>query len=183
MLMWLQRFAKRFRKSRGGVAATEFALIAPVMIALYFGITELCDALTANMKVTTVASTAADLTAQKKTITNSDMNDIFAALTSLMYPYSTSPNMTIIVSSLVDAGNSQVKVAWSSAQNATARSVNSVVTVPTGLVTSGGGGSVIFAEVTYNYSSPAGHLIYGTITMSDKFYLRPRQTAQISRTN
>jgi hypothetical protein len=88
-----------------------------------------------------------------------------------------------MITSVVSAGNNQVKVAWSSAKNTTARSVNSIVTVPTGLVTSGGGGSIILAEVTYSYTSPAGHLIYGTLTMSDKFYLRPRQTAQIARTN
>ena len=99
-----------------------------------------------------------------------------------MYPYPTNPNMKIIVSSLIDVGNNQVKVAWSDAQNTTARTVNSIVSIPAGLVTSGGGGSVILAEVTYGYTSPAGHLIVGTLTMTDKFYERPRQTAQITRT-
>lgn len=185
MLRTIFRISRRrlacFAKARSGLAATEFALIAPMMIALYFGITELCDGLTANMKVTTVASTAGDLIAQKKTITNSDRDDVFAALNSLMYPYPTNPNMAIIVSSLVDNGNNQVKVAWSDAQNTTARPVNQIVNIPTGLVANNSGASVIFTEVTYNYTSPAGKLIFGTLAMTDKFYFKPRQAAQISR--
>ncbi len=182
MLIQISQFIRRFRNAREGLAATEFALIAPIMIAIYFAVTELCDGLTANMDVTRVVSTTADLYAQASTITNSDSANIFAAVSSLMYPYPTNPNMQIIVSSLVDAGNGTVKVAWSDAQNTTARTVNSTVTIPTGLVTSGSGGSVIMAEVTYGYTSPAGHLIVGTLTMKDKFYEKPRQVAQITRT-
>lgn len=178
----LTGFVRRFAREHSGLAAIEFAMIAPVMLTIYFGVTELCDGFTANMKVTGVASAAADLYAQKKTITNSDKNDIFAAITSLMYPYPTSSAMTIKVSSLIDAGNGTVKVAWSDAQNTSPRTVNSIVSIPTGLVTSGGGGSVIYAEITYGYTSPAGKLIFGTLTMTDTFYSKPRQTAQITRT-
>jgi Flp pilus assembly protein TadG len=178
----LMRFARKFARAKSGLAATEFALIAPVMLTIYFGITELCDGLTANMKSTGVASATADLIAQKKIITDADKNDIFAAVNALMYPFPTNPSMKIVVSSLIDNGNGTVKVAWSDAQHTSARTVNSIVTIPSGLVTSGGGGSVILAEITYDYSSPAGHLIYGTMTMTDKFYEKPRQTAQITRT-
>jgi hypothetical protein len=72
-------------------------------------------------------------------------------------------------------------VAWSDAKNTSPRGVNSIVAVPAGLVTSGGGGSVVLAEVTYDYSSPTGQLIYGSIPLSDKFYLHPRRALQIAR--
>jgi Flp pilus assembly protein TadG len=163
-----------------GLAAIEFALISPVMITLYFGMTELTDAFTANTKVTSVASTAGDLLAQEKSVCDAEMNDVFTALTSLMYPYPLN-QMQIVISSLVDAGNNTVKVAWSDAKNTSPRGVNSIVAVPAGLVPSGGGGSVVLAEVVYNYSSPAGHLIYGTIPLTDKFWLHPRRAPQIAR--
>src|SRR5258706_1363201 len=162
-----------------GLAAVEFALIAPVMIPLYLGMTELTDAFTANTKVTSVASTAGDLLAQEKSVCNTEMTDVFAALSSLMYPYPLN-QMQIVLSSLIDAGGGTVKVAWSDAQNAGPRAVNSIVAVPAGLV--GPGGSVVLAEVVYNYSSPAGHLIVGSIPLTDKFYLHPRRTQQIART-
>src|SRR6266550_2199496 len=162
-----------------GLAAAEFAIMAPVMISMYFGVTELSDGYTASAKVTTVASTAADLVAQEQTVCNAEMNDVFSALNTIMFPYPLN-NMQIVISSLIDGGGGTVKVAWSDAQNTSARTVNSIVSVPVGLVAVGG--SVILAEVSYNYSSPTGHLIYGSVPLGDKFYLHPRRTAQIART-
>lgn len=171
----------RFLRNTSGLAAVEFALIAPLMLALYFGVTELSDGLMANTKAASVAATAADLTAQNDKLCNSEMTDIFAALNNIMFPYPTT-STRIVISSLVDAGSNTVRVAWSNAQNGTPRSVNSVVAIPSGLVTSGSGDSVILAEVTYHYSSPAGKLIYGSIAMNDIFYLHPRRGKVVTRT-
>ncbi len=173
------RLAGCFGAACEGLAAAEFAIMAPVMISMYFGVTELSDGYTASAKVTTVASTAADLVAQESTVCNAEMNDVFAALNTIMFPYPLN-SMQIVISSLIDGGNGTVKVAWSDAQNTSARTINSIVSVPAGLVAVGG--SVILAEVSYNYSSPTGHLIYGSVPLSDKFYLHPRRTAQIART-
>ena len=169
----------RFGAACEGFAAAEFAIMAPVMISMYFGVTELSDGYTASAKVTTVASTAADLVAQESTVCNAEMTDVFSALNTIMFPYPLNA-MQIVISSLVDGGGGTVKVAWSDAQNTSPRAVNSIVSVPAGLVAVGG--SVILAEVSYNYSSPTGHLIYGSVPLSDKFYLHPRRTAQIART-
>jgi len=168
-------------RHRGGMAATEFALILPIMLTLYFGVTEVADGLMANTKASSVAATAADLAGQNDKLCNAEMTDIFAALNAIMFPYPTA-NTRIVISSLYDAGSNQIKVGWSDAQNGTPRAVGSVVTIPTGLVTSGSGGSVILAEVTYNYTSPAGQLIYGTVPMNDTFYEHPRRVPQITRT-
>lgn len=160
------------------MAATEFAMIAPVMIVLWFGATEITNAFDANTKVTTVASTAADLVAQEKAVCDSEMADAFEALEAIMYPFS-GTGMKVTVSSLVDAGNGTVKVAWSDALNATERPVDQVVTIPTGLVTDGG--SVIMAEVEFTYHSPAPHFFPTPRPMSDTYYLHPRKTDQITR--
>ncbi len=174
-----RRLLRRFVASCKGMAAVEFAMIAPVLVTLFFGMTEVSDALNAGTKTTAVASTAADLVAQDKTICTAEMNDIFKALDAIMFPYPIN-NMKITVSSLIDAGSNQVKVAWSDAKNTSPRPVNSIVSIPAGLVDTGG--SVIFAEVTYNYTSPVGHLIYGSLPLNDKAYLRPRRAAQVART-
>ena len=171
-------FLARFGAAREAFAAVEFALIAPFMIATYFGVTELCDAYAAGSKVTSVASTAADLVAQENAVCNAEMDDVFEALDAILFPYP-AENMQIVVSSLIDAGNGTIRVAWSDGHNASPLAVNSLVTIPDGLVTAGG--SVIFAEVTYNYESPAGHLIYGVRPISDKFYTHPRRAVQIAR--
>jgi len=173
------RSAARFAGARDGTAAAEFAMILPVMLTVYFGVAEFTDGLTVDTRVTRAASTVADLVAQDTSINNTEMDNIFNSANSILFPYSAA-DTRIVVSSLTDAGNGNGRVAWSSARNATARAVNSLVPVPAGLIASGG--SVIYAEVRHEYSSPAGQLIYGQITLSDTFITRPRRVAQVART-
>jgi Flp pilus assembly protein TadG len=145
---------------------------------MYFGVTEIADAYDANTKATAVASTAADLIAQEKIVCDAEMTDAFTALNAIMYPF-TPNSMQIRITSLIDNGNGTVKVAWSDAQNMTPRTVNSAVTIPAGLVTTGG--SVIMSEVTYTYNSPAPHFFPTALPMSDTYYLHPRKVEQIGR--
>jgi Flp pilus assembly protein TadG len=176
------RFTGRFAAACEGMVAVEFALIAPVMITTFFAVSELSDGLEAGTKVTQVASTAADLVGQEKTICDAEMNDVFAALNALMFPYATN-NMGIRISSLIDGGNGVVKVAWSDAQNMAPRTVNSAVTVPAGLIVSNSGGSAIFAEVGYTYTSTFGIWLHGAQPVADQFYEHPRKVLQVARTS
>ena len=172
------KFLRKAFRATGGLAAVEFAFIAPVMITMVFGVIEVASALNCNANVSAVASTAADLVAQESQVTDADMANVFAALNSLLYPFPTAP-ARIIITSIVDNGNGTAKVAWSNAQNTTARTVGAAMTVPTGLITSGG--SVIFAEISYSYTSPSTSIINAPITMTNTFYARPRRAAQIAR--
>jgi Flp pilus assembly protein TadG len=167
----------RFRRAKDGLAAVEFAMLAPVMVALFLGSIELCDALDCQQKVTGMASTASDLVAQETQISNSDISNVFSAVNSIIYPYPTA-GLKIVVSSIVD-NNGTSKVAWSDAQNGSPRTVGSTVTLPTGVMSSGG--SVILAEVSYPYSSSVSDYITGTINMTETFYGRPRRSTTISR--
>jgi len=176
----LSAFLKLLR-AREAMAAVEFAFIAPIMILMFFGSVELTMAVDCNTRVASIASTASDLVAQETTVSSTDMSNVFSALNAIIYPYP-SGSAQIVISSLVDAGSSTVKVAWSDAQNATPRTVNSVVSVPTGLITSGSGSSVILTEVTYSYSSPTTQVLAGTITMKSSFYSRPRRSLTVKHT-
>jgi Flp pilus assembly protein TadG len=160
------------------MAATEFALVTPLMLALYFGITELSDGLMCESKVTVLASTAADLVAQDSVITTPEVSEIFAALEEVMYPYS-SASTQVVVTSLEYNTATTGKVLWSEAKNANKRALNSIVTVPSGLIVQGG--SVIYAEVKHTYISPAGELIYGPILMTETFYMKPRRVTKVTR--
>jgi Flp pilus assembly protein TadG len=175
----------RFLKDRNGVAAVEFGFIAPVMGVLLVGTIELCDALNCRQKVTSIASSVADLVAQTTSVSSSDMSNIFSAANALIYPYPSSAS-GIVVSSIVSDGTGNGTVAWSQAQNATALATNKAMTVPTGLMPAAtcaaGACSVILTTVTYNYTSPLGKMIVGTMVMSDYFYSRPRKSATVAYT-
>jgi hypothetical protein len=57
--------------------------------------------------------------------------------------------------------------------------VDATISVPTGIVPEDG--SVIFAEVEYDYDSALGYFFTTTKTLSDEFYLRPRRTDRVAR--
>lgn len=172
------KLLSKFRRADGGLAAIEFAMLLPVMIAMFLGSVELTDALTCKQKVAGLAATAADLVGQEKNVTNADIANVFSAVNSIVYPY---PNASVrvVISSLVDNGSGGAKVAWSDAQNGTARAVNSTVTVPSGVIPTGG--SVILAEVSYPYTSRVSSFLTGTTNLTSTFYSRPRRSATVTR--
>lgn len=179
------RRLRRFKKAEGGLAAVEFALIAPVMVTLLLGTVELCNALECHQKVTMLASTGADLVAQSKTVSATDMSNIFSAINAIIYPFATA-NAKIVISSIVSDGNGNGTVAWSQAQNTTALTAGQAVTVPSGLMAAGscavGACSVILAQVTYDYTSPVGKFFVGTVPMTDTFYSHPRRSTSVAYT-
>ncbi len=62
------------------MSAVEFALIFPVLILLYVGAAETGNLLTVYRRTFQVASTAADLTAQVKTVSTADLGDIVVGI-------------------------------------------------------------------------------------------------------
>ena len=78
--------ARRLANDTRGLSAVEFALILPVMITMYMGAVEFSHALTIDRRVTSVASSAADLAAQSKQVTSDSVTDIFTAANSIMQP-------------------------------------------------------------------------------------------------
>ena len=170
-------------RNRRGVSAIEFALIFPLLILLYVGAAETGNMLTIYRRTFQIASTAADLTAQVKTVSNADLADIVAASNSIMSPFATAPLRTVITSVVADNSN-KTKVAWSYASNGAARGVNSAYQVPTGLTEAGS--SVIVAEVTYAFTPLVNMTKYfspGSFTMSQTFYTRPRKSLTVTKTN
>jgi Flp pilus assembly protein TadG len=171
---------QRFFIDCAGLAAVEFALIFPLMIAFYFGAIETSHMLTANRRVTSVAYSAADITAQAISVSNSDMSDIFAASSAILRPFSTTP-LSIRISSVVADSGGVNKVAWSDSYQGTALAVGATVALPAGLTSPGT--SVIMAEVTYQYSSPISKTVTEQVTFTDTAYLKPRRASQVARTN
>jgi Flp pilus assembly protein TadG len=83
-----------------------------VLILLYVGAVETGNLLTMYRRTFQVATTAADLTAQVKSVLTSDLSDVTSAASSIMTPYSTAP-LNIVISSVVADQNNAGKVAWS----------------------------------------------------------------------
>jgi Flp pilus assembly protein TadG len=202
MSIWA-RFADKVRTDQRGIAAVEFALILPFMLTLYLGIVELSKGYMASQRMTLVARTLADLTAQQQqlqtggttNITDSIMSNIFAASAAIMAPYS-STNLTMTVSQVLlstkaDGTCCQAKTDWTIANNGgTARPCQvltasnaapvSIATIPTGFTASPStSGPIVIADVTYQYLPGFSFQIWKwnvsrAFNMAQTQYMRPR---------
>lgn len=162
MLRHLSRRAARLRRDRRASATVEFAVILPVLLAIWAGMTELAHAIDEWRKLTLLARTVADLTGQgdaTNPISTTLMNDIIASATTVMRPFDTS-KVKIVVSAMgVGLKNATVipTVCSSIANaNAVARATGpaSDLTVPPGYQTAGM--RYVLAEVSIGYTPMIG---------------------------
>ena len=163
-----------FVGDRRGVSAVEFALLLPLMIPLYLGAVEFSQGFDMNRKVTLIAATVANITAQNTNLTTTAMTNILNASTAIMSPYSTS-GLSVTVSCLSIDANSAVAVDWSATLNGTARAVGSKVTIPSALLVPSS--QLIFSEVSYPYKPSLGYVLTGTLNLKGTTYNSPRITA------
>ena len=170
----------RLRRDHRGVSAVEFALIAPALIAFYFGLAEFTQAMMAERRASHVAASMGDLVAQSTQISDTTLTDIFTIGTTIMSPFPTTP-LKMRLTSVTANSSGTPKVDWSKGSGLTALTNGATVTLPTGLVTANQ--SVIMSEVTYVYDSPVDQFIPGTITFTKKFYLRPRKSDQVTKSS
>jgi Flp pilus assembly protein TadG len=78
----------RFRDRTDGIAAVEFALIVPIMAMMFIGAVEMSQAVTADRRVSQVASAAGDLVARVETdIQTTEVHDIAKVGGWLMAPF------------------------------------------------------------------------------------------------
>lgn len=170
-------FAARFWRDRRGVSAIEFAIIAPVMITMYFGVGELSGGMMSAQRAGDVASTIGDLVAQCGRVNYSDMTDIWGAASTIMRPFPTTTLKMRVTSIVGDAGGNPI-VDWSRPSNWTEVTSPSQVNLPTGMITTTGE-SVIVAEAQYVYNSPVNYVTKNGLTFNKKYFLKPRKTGAI----
>src|SRR5260370_2301338 len=89
----LRRSARDFRRDRSGLAALEFAIIAPVMLVMFLGTVEFSSGIAVNRKVTLIARTLSDLTsrASVQAVTDPSLQNIFTPRLFILRTYSPTP--------------------------------------------------------------------------------------------
>ncbi len=175
----VRKTLRRLRDDRRGVSAVEFALILPVLALLYMGSIEVSFMMMADRKVTNSASALGDLVARGTTIQKAEMDNIFDSAEAIFQPYE-GGQAKMRVSSLVE-DKGKAKVAWSRGKNMGARGTGSTVTVPDGILPPGG--SIIYAEVGFDYSSSLGFFVQGKKNLNEEFFLRPRRVDEVKISN
>jgi Flp pilus assembly protein TadG len=166
-------------RDRSGIAATEFAIIVPLMLVLFFGVVEFSTGVAVDRKVTLVARTLSDLVSQNISVTDTQFTNFFNAGNQVMSqygqsPYSASTLHSTISMLYVDPNTHTAKVQWSTGH--AVRATGSVVTIPTALKVDGT--YLIFSEVSYLYTPTVGYVMAPAgVNLADVSYTRPRQSS------
>lgn len=166
------KLLQSFKRNREGASAVEFAILAPLLITLYFGCVEITDGIAADRKVTLTAGALANLTSQSQTITVDGMTNILNASAAIIKPYSVGNLAATITCLKIDAdGNAKVK--WSATLNGTARADGASVTLPSAALAVPNS-YLVWSEVSYNYTPVVGYTITGSLSLSDQMFMSPR---------
>lgn len=180
---------------RRGIAAVEFALIVPMMLALYLVTMEAGQGIDANKKVSRIGSMVADLITQQQSISASEIVAIMRIGEATLQPYNRSrPTITVTAIEITDETTPKVKVVWSHRLVEGNGQLNpyakgSTTTLPDKLKVKGS--FLVRVVSTLNYkpfmtytaaekSTLGLGAIMGSITMNETYHLRPRMSASVS---
>lgn len=168
---------RSFRKEKRGVAAVEFTLIAPFMIALWLGSVELSQGVTIDRKVSLASSALADLVTQQTSLTSAQLDDIMDATTAIMMPYDVD-NLSIEIAGVNIDENGDTSVEWSETRNGTAPAIGGTYAIPQPLLLPDT--FLVVAHLAYEHRPATTHALGTSITLTDDFFLRPRRSDTIS---
>lgn len=178
----------RFRRNSKGAAAVEMALIAPVIISLILGSTELALYLVAHQKISRAASTISNLMTQMdEGISESQISDLMLAFDEVSKPLDFSTNGKAIVSAIIGIGvdgaaPDSYTVAWQRCYGNSATSLTSIFGVEGDDVTTSNlpaqtitttSQIMVSTEVSYVYT-PLLNFLPLSDTISYQAYFRPR---------
>jgi Flp pilus assembly protein TadG len=174
MDMWLRarRSALALFGDISGLAATEFALVVPVMLVLFFGTDEFASGIAVSRKVTLMARTLSDLTSQNTSVNDTQLTNIRNASVAIMTPYSATPVKSTITELYVDPNTLAARVQWSKGD--APRTVGTTVVIPGALQVKGS--YLIYSEVSYAFVPTVGYVLKNSITLKDFTLTRPRQS-------
>lgn len=185
--------AKRLARDSRGVAALEFALIVPLLLALYFVTMEFAQAIEVNKKVGRVGSMVADLITQQQEIHKSELEGIMRLGEATLQPYNRSQADIIITAiEVTDEATPKVQVVWSRRLINGAFSAGppkgAATEVPPTLKIKGSflirAESALAYEPVITWAASAKTTLglaaaFDGISMAETYYLRPRMSTTI----
>jgi Flp pilus assembly protein TadG len=186
----------RFLSDRRGVSAVEFALVAPVLIMMLLGASDVAPAVMARYQVNHMTESFGDLATEYGQMQTSDMVNVFSAASDVLAPLPTT-TLAVRLTNIYSDGNGHAYVYWSCGEGAlpplTAKSA--VTSTPTGspvgwflwqyntsangYTLNGTNTSYVLAESQYIYTAPAQFIIKGPMTMTNTAFLLPRQSSYV----
>jgi Flp pilus assembly protein TadG len=171
---------RRFCQDCRGLAALEFALIAPVMVLIFFGVVEGSDALSASRKVSLSANTLADLVAQETRVGTNDLDDLFIGMEDIISSRDIAVTFTV-VSLVYNTATSKVEVDWSyDSDGTTPYAQGSEYTGLADATLLDSASSLVVGEVEYDYTSNLTKNMIKSIKMERGATRWPRRSSGVA---
>ncbi|KQT44508.1 hypothetical protein ASG43_14340 [Aureimonas sp. Leaf454] len=173
-----RRRLRLFARDQDGVGAVEFALVAPLLILLYLGGSELSMFLTLSRKVEHASSTINDLVTQSSQLEKADFEGIFNVARAIVTPYDVGP-LGITATSVAIDENGKQKVDWSYASaNSQALAKGSTYLLPAAFAKERSR-KILVVRTRYSYVPIAGTAIMAPRDIGSVSYLNPRVGSEV----
>ena len=168
---------RRLRQDRRGVASLEFVMVAPVLISLAVGMTEMVRYVRAKSALTVAATAMADLVASMPGVSPPQLQDLCVGSTYIVAPLPAS-SLAMSVNSYTYPLGTTAPIARDWQNNAPCPTVAATPNASALLSTASGmlvnrGDSVIAVQASYTYT-PMVSTLFATTTFQQTVYARPR---------
>jgi Flp pilus assembly protein TadG len=174
------RFLSRILRDTRGLVFAETAISLSVLSFTTLAGVEIGRYVLLTQKLDRVASSTADITAQGMTVSVADLDNIFAAATEIIKPFTLSGTGTVIISSVSATGANPPVVDWQRAGGGDV-SIGSAIGVAGGNatlpadITVRPSEEVIVAEVYYNFTPWVAPQVAPATQLYHRSFYRPRQ--------
>lgn len=146
-------------RCESGLAATEFAMLLPIMVILFFGMLEASEAMTVNRRVATSVNALADLTSQLESVSPTEFDSLVTGVVEILEPSDTTSLELNVISVIGDADGNPI-VHWSRAKDGSEPyPAGSNFTLLDNAAILKTGGSLIVAEMTYPHRPSVSHYV------------------------
>ena len=174
----MKKQIQRFWLENHGLVINEFALILPLMIAIWAGMIEVGNLHFVGRKLALSTQSVADLIAQERSITSGELNNIVDAGNAIMFPYPVGSMGYRFQSVEINASDTIVS-AWLFNFGVTQPGAGTIPPQAEGLLTEND--STIYVRVVYTYSPILASLVpgVGDIQLTKEAFAKPRKINKI----
>jgi Flp pilus assembly protein TadG len=170
---------RRYGRDERGVASIEMGVIFPLMLALFVGLVDISNLMTANRRVTLTASTLGDLVTQSPgDVKVADLKGFISAAGSIMDPFPAS-STSLEFFTYTKTSATTAKLDWKYVSGAGCGAAPPADD-PDMLQLMAEDNDVVISRACYIWEPVLGIVLGLTSsTVQDQLMLRPRQTARI----
>ncbi|WP_428377984.1 TadE/TadG family type IV pilus assembly protein [Lichenicoccus sp.] len=175
----MMRVAARLADDRRGVAALELALVAPLMLIMFFGVVEVTQLIRVSNKLDFASQAIENIVAGQNPATVVSVTNAYQGGELVMAPFVGTTNLAVTVASVIFDASGNASLAWQITEGgASAMSVATACGLAKGLGL--GSDSVILVQASYSYSAITHYILPSSYALSHVAYGRPRNISTIA---